>query len=294
MAPLFYYYCLPLLLLFALMEGWHSWKERKELFSASDTTSNIIIGISLGLFNIFSRFLLFATLSWVYQYRFFTLPHSVWTMVLVFLLTDFTYYWYHRICHEVNWFWASHVVHHSSEHINITIAFRQSITSGITGHNLFWIWMALVGFHPFQVALALQICVFYQSFLHTETIRTLPCWFEFLFNTPSHHRVHHASNPEYLDKNHGGMLIIWDRLFGTFCAEKEKPVYGLTTPLHSTNPVQIIFHGWKDLLTQALHCRNLLQGISCLFKAPGWSADGHTLTVKQMRKREKIQESVRA
>lgn len=287
MPPVLLPFALPVILVFLVVELVFSWVERKELYTAKDTLSNICVGLVMLLSNLFLKYLGFWLMTWLYTFRFFEAGHGWFTWVLAFLASDFTFYWYHRTCHEVNWFWASHVVHHSSEKMNISIAFRQSLTTNLSGHFIFWCWMPLLGFSPFIIIIAREMVVFYQFFLHTETVKKLPRWLESVFNTPSHHRVHHSSNPEYLDKNHGGILIIWDKWFGTFCEEKEKPRYGLTHPLETHNPVTIIFHCWKDLLWQAKNAPNWVVALQYFIKAPGWSHDGTSLTVKQQRKKEK-------
>jgi sterol desaturase/sphingolipid hydroxylase (fatty acid hydroxylase superfamily) len=274
---------IPIAVLFLVIEIIYSYRERKELYAAKDTLSNIGLGVAMFISNIFLKWLGFYFMTWLYQYHLVSLPGTWWIWVLAFLGNDLTFYWYHRACHEINWFWASHVVHHSSEHINISTSFRQSLTTNLTGHFIFWLWMPLLGFTPFMTIIVTQLCVFYQFFLHTETVKTLPWIIEYIFNTPSHHRVHHGSNPEYLDKNHGGILIIWDRLFGTFCEESAKPRYGLTTKLNSTNPVTIVFHVWKETFQKAYQSRSWVMALHYFTKSPGWSHDGKTQTVKQMR-----------
>ncbi len=281
MPPVITHFTLPVLAVLMFVELFHSWQEKKELYSSADTLSNIVVGLSAFAFNLFSKYLGFYLMVWLHSFSIVSFPSVWWVWILAFLANEITFYIYHRCCHEVNWFWASHVVHHSSEHMNISVAFRQSFTSSLSGHFIFWLWMPLLGFSPFMTLMATQLCLFYQSFLHTETVRKFPRWIEFIFNTPSHHRVHHSSNPEYLDKNHGGMLILWDRLFGTFCEEKEKPRYGLTTDIHTSNPLTITFHVWKETFVKASQASSWKAALNYFIKAPGWSHDGSSLTVKE-------------
>jgi sterol desaturase/sphingolipid hydroxylase (fatty acid hydroxylase superfamily) len=204
--------------------------------------------------------------------------------VLLFFADDFSYYWFHRTAHNVNWFWASHVVHHSSQHYNLAAALRQTWTGNATGSFLFWAWMPLVGFHPLWILFMQQVSLIYQFWIHTETVHHCPRWVEFIFNTPSHHRVHHGSDLKYLDKNHAGILIIWDRMFGTFQPEEERPVYGLTRNINSFNPFVIAFKTWGELFHKAIHSGSLRNGMNYFIKPPGWSHDGSSLTVRQMTK----------
>jgi len=284
MPPVSSHFTIPVMALLLLTELIYSYKERKELYTARDTGSNILLGISMLGFNLCSKYIDFYLMTLVYQWHFMNLPDTTGVWVIAVLANDFTFYWYHRVCHEINWFWASHVVHHSSDHLNFSTSFRQSITSMLTGHSLFWLWMPLFGFNPFMAYLVKQLGLFYQFFLHTEAVKKLPRFIEYIFNTPSHHRVHHSSNPEYLDKNHGGILFNWDRMFGTYFEEKEKPRYGLTSRLDSYNPVTIVFHVWKETFQKAYRSRSWVMALHHFTKAPGWSPDGSSLTVKQMRR----------
>ncbi len=179
-------------------------------------------------------------------------------MVLVIILfaEDFTYYWFHRISHESRLFWASHVVHHSSQKYNLSTALRQT-WSGSFYTFIFWLPLVLIGFHPVMVLVQMSISLIYQYWIHTELIKKMPKWFEAIFNTPSHHRVHHATNPQYLDRNHAGIFIIWDRLFGTFEPEVEKPVYGLVTNIETYNPIKVAFIEWYNMLKDFLHLKHL-------------------------------------
>ena len=163
------------------------------------------------------------------------MPADVWwTYVLLFFADDLAYYWFHRVHHEVRVFWASHVVHHSSQHYNLSTALRQTWTP-MTALP-FWAPLALLGFAPWMILTQLAISLIYQFWIHTERVKKLPAPFEFFFNTPSHHRVHHGANEVYLDRNYGGILIIWDRIFGTFQGETERPVYGLTQNIRTFRP----------------------------------------------------------
>ncbi len=208
---------------------------------------------------------------------------STWTWVGVFLATDFCYYWFHRFHHEIRLFWAAHENHHSSTHYNLSTALRQSWTTPFTG-MLFYIPLPLLGFEPKLIMSAIALNTIYQFWIHTEAIDKLGP-LEWVINTPSHHRVHHGRNVEYLDKNYAGMLIIWDRMFGTFEPEVAAVDYGLTTNIHTYNPVRIAFHEWAAMLRAASRADSLKNAWNYLVQPPGWSPDGRTLTASQMQER---------
>jgi sterol desaturase/sphingolipid hydroxylase (fatty acid hydroxylase superfamily) len=215
-----------------------------------------------------------ALLAW--EHRFFTVPlNTAWGWLLLFLCEQLAYYWMHRSAHEVRFMWASHVVHHTPEHIHLASAFRLGATELFSGSFLFYIPLYLLGFHPLAVSLLQGINLAYQFWLHTDLIGRLGP-IEWIFNTPSHHRVHHASNACYVDRNYGGILIMWDRVFGTFASERReiRIRYGLVHPLGSLNPFRIAFHEWiaiaRDLRSAGSGCERLRQ----LFGRPGYSRSG--------------------
>ncbi|NGM12884.1 sterol desaturase family protein [Verrucosispora sioxanthis] len=195
-------------------------------------------------------------------------PGDWWVWVLLFFADDFAYYWFHRAHHEVRLLWAGHVVHHSSVFFNFSTALRQSWTPMTS--LPFWLGLALLGIPPWMIFLQQSISLLYQFFLHTERINLLPRPIELLFNTPSHHRVHHGSNTEYLDRNYGGILIVWDRIFGTFQAEGDAVRYGLTKNIGTYNPLRVATHEyaaiWRDLRT----ARSWRERIGYLLRRPGW------------------------
>lgn len=270
-------------LVFILIEFWHSQKENKDLFKAKETKNNLVIGAGAFLGSFISKLAVLGIFGLIYHFRFFSIGQNFGVWLVAILCTDFCYYWHHRTSHKVNWFWASHAVHHSSTDYNLSTAFRLPWTGQLTGNFLFWLWMPLIGFDPLIVMLSYDICLFYQFGLHTETVKKLPGLFEFVFNTPSHHRVHHSSDLKYLDKNHGGILIIWDRLFKTFQAEEEHPNYGLTKKPETTNPVIISFGEWISLYKRIKLTGSFKLTLKYIFQPPGWSHDGSSKTVKQLR-----------
>jgi sterol desaturase/sphingolipid hydroxylase (fatty acid hydroxylase superfamily) len=281
--PVILYYAIPGFLILLSIEAWFSYREQKHFFETKDTWSSLAMGIGNVLTGFITKALIFALFTFLYEWRIFTLNAGTWWYWLLLLLADdFSYYWFHRTAHNVNWFWASHVVHHSSKYYNLAAALRQTWTGNATGSFIFWAWMPLLGFHPIWILFMQQVSLIYQFWIHTETVHHCPRVVEFLFNTPSHHRVHHGSDLKYLDKNHAGILIIWDRLFGSFQREEERPVYGLTRNIESYNPFVIAFKTWGELFKKAIHSGSVRNGVNYFIRPPGWSHDGSSKTVRQM------------
>lgn len=197
-----------------------------------------------------------------------SIPMTAWTWILALLVADFTYYWMHRLEHQHRILWASHSVHHSSNDYNLTVGFRLSLVEGFF-EWAFLIPMILVGFNPFQAIVGLVIVAQYQHWVHTERVTKLG-WLDEIFNTPSVHRVHHGSNVQYLDKNYGGILMIWDKLFGTFAREEEKVIYGLTTDINTNNPVKIIFIEFCNIWQDVKKCRTMGDRLRIIFGGLSW------------------------
>jgi sterol desaturase/sphingolipid hydroxylase (fatty acid hydroxylase superfamily) len=246
-----------------------------------------LASISMGLGNLFFSALVkggvLAIYLALYQFRLFEIGHGPLAWLLLFFAEDLCYYAFHRSHHGVRVLWAAHVNHHSSERYHLATALRQSWTTPFTG---FWFWLPLplLGFHPLMIMTQQAISLLYQFWIHTELIDRLGP-LEAVLNTPSHHRVHHAVNTRYLDRNHAGILIIWDRLFGTFEPEsRADPVrYGITKNIGTYNLLRIAFHEWTAVLRDAFHARGLRNKLGYLFAPPGWSPDRSTLTAAQMR-----------
>ena len=199
------------------------------------------------------------------------IPMTWWTWVLALFAADFTYYWMHRTEHKHRILWASHSVHHSSQEYNLTIGFRLSVVEGLF-EWMFLIPMVLIGFNPFQAIIALVLIAQYQHWIHTERIDKLG-WLDEVFNTPSVHRVHHGSNTQYLDKNFGGVLMVWDKLFGTFEREDEKVIYGLTRNIHTDNPIKITFTEFGNIWRDLKKCRNYKDKFKVIFGKLSWRPD---------------------
>lgn len=209
-----------------------------------------------------------------------------WAWLLLFFLDDFSYYWFHRANHEVRLFWAGHVNHHSSRYLNFGTALRQGVGERL--HKfLFWLWLPLLGFDAGMVITMISISLFYQFWIHTRAVGRLHPWIEAVFNTPSHHRVHHASNVRYLDRNHGGVLIIWDRMFGTFARERDDDpvVYGLTTNLGTDAILWVAVHEYVAIWRDLKRASNWRDRLRYLTLAPGWSHDGADKRASSLRAR---------
>ena len=245
------------------------WLER-DLHRLSDSINDLSCGILQQMADVFLKTALFAGYLWLYgSHRLLTVPSaSAGTWLLCFLGVDFFYYWFHRCSHEVNAGWAAHVVHHQSEEMNLSVALRQGAFQQAFSW-VFYLPLAVLGFPPLMFLAVSSFNTLYQFWIHTRLIGRLGP-LEWVLNTPSHHRVHHGRNPKYIDRNHGGTLIVWDRLFGTFQAEEEEPVYGITTPLRSWNPIWANLHYWVDLLDEARRTRRWTDRLRLLVKPPGW------------------------
>lgn len=197
------------------------------------------------------------------------LPNNPWFIGICILLADFAYYWEHRAAHRIGLGWATHTVHHSSPYYNISVAYRHGPLDAIFGLP-FLLPLVFIGFDPILVLFSASIVQLYQTILHTDSIGKLPKFFEAIMNTPFHHRVHHGSNIQYLDKNYAGILIIWDKLFGTFEEEKEKVVYGVLPPIHSVNPFIVYFHGFSRLFAKMHKTKGIGSKLTHLIMPPGW------------------------
>ncbi|MEM6722822.1 MAG: sterol desaturase family protein [Bacteroidota bacterium] len=282
------YFALPVFILAILAEVWIDRREHLDLYYGKDTFVSFMMLLFTGIIEFVPKLLAF--IAFYYLHALSPLAEVVgrqwWAWVLLFFLDDFAYYWFHRMNHEVRIFWAGHVTHHSSVKMNLGTALRQGVGERI--HKfLFWMWIPLLGFDALMLFIMMSINLFYQFWVHTELVDRLPPWFEYVFNTPSHHRVHHASNARYLDRNHAGVLIIWDRLFGTFSEEKEfeKPVYGLTQNLETYHPVKVATHEYAAIWKDVRRAKKWTDKLNYIFNAPGWSHDGEDKRAKTLRAR---------
>lgn len=212
----------------------------------------------------------FTLATWLHAHRVLDVGHGALGWVVALVGWDFAYYWHHRLEHESRIFWASHVNHHSSQFFNLSTALRQPWTP--VTMLVFFPPLALVGVPPWLIMVSGGLNLIYQFWIHTEVIGTLPRWFEAVLNTPSHHRVHHGANPEYLDKNYAGVLIVWDRLFGTFEPERARVVYGLTKNITTYNPFVIAFHEYVAIARDVRAARRWRDRLGIVWHGPGWRA----------------------
>lgn len=248
----------PIFALSFLLE-WQTMRRRKSAaymkrqFAWMDTFTNVSLGGAYQVFELIVHVLFVGTaIFWFWDQRFFTIPINAWTILPIFIAVEFCYYWFHRTSHRVRWFWTAHVVHHTGEQMNMSTALRQSMLYPITGWWLFFMPLVLLGVHPGVVFILYAIDLGYQFFIHTESVGKLHPWLEYLFDTPSNHRAHHGRNPQYIDKNYGGVIIVFDRWFGTYEEEQEQVDYGVATRQpKSFNPIKLNFQEfiamWKDV-----------------------------------------------
>jgi alkylglycerol monooxygenase len=239
-------------------------------YRLNDALSNINAGITEQVTGAFLKAFVIGIYIWIYDhYAVMDIGAGVLTWIVLFIGVDFFYYWFHRLAHEINVLWGGHVVHHQSEEYNLSVALRQGAFQKF-GSFLFYLPLAFIGFNPTMFIVISQIQTLYQFWIHTKTIHLLPAPLEYVLNTPSHHRVHHGRNPKYIDKNHGGTLIIWDRMFGTFQKEEEEVVYGITKPLKTWNPLRAQFDFWKELWADLSRTKKFTDKLKLLLLPPGW------------------------
>lgn len=277
---------LPIFLLAVVGEFYFAKKEQLDWYTSNDTKASFSMMVITALVEFLPK--LGAFIAFYYLHEISPLKDVIqrqwWAWMLLFVLDDFSYYWFHRCNHEVRLFWAGHVPHHSAVKMNFSTALRQGVGERL--HKFFfWLWLPLLGFDALMIFTMMAINLIYQFWTHTELVDKLPRWFEFIFNTPSHHRVHHASNFRYLDRNHAGVLILWDRLFGTFSEEKdgEKPVYGLTENITSHHPIHVATHEYQAIWRDVKRAEKWSDKLKYVFYAPGWSHDGEDKRARVLR-----------
>lgn len=261
--------------------------QHRKLYHWKDTVENMFLLLLNSVIDLLFRAVYLLILNYFFVHQLFSFTHAVTYWILLVLSEDFLYYWLHRFDHEIRIFWAVHVTHHSSEQMNFTVGFRSSVFQPLY-RFIYFIPLALLGFKPLDIIFIYSATQIWGIFVHTELIGKMG-WLEYFIVTPSHHRVHHASNPKYLDKNLGMFLIIWDQLFGTFqpeLADKDyqQKKYGLTTPPVKTTPVSVIFHEWKNIWIDARRKDiGWKEKWNYIFGKPGWSHDGSRQTSEELR-----------
>ncbi|MBB5285828.1 sterol desaturase/sphingolipid hydroxylase (fatty acid hydroxylase superfamily) [Rhabdobacter roseus] len=259
-------YATPVIVLAVLLEYFITRHDDHKKYDGPDFRASLGIGLGSLVINGLFKTLIVGASLFFYELVPWRLPTSGWVWVVAYLAIDFCNYLAHYLGHRVRLLWATHVTHHSSEHLNFSTAFRNSWTQHLK--IVFFIPVWLMGIHPVIVFTCYQLDLLYQFWIHTEVIPKLPRWVEYVFVTPSHHRVHHGKNEQYIDKNFGTTFILWDRLFGTFQEEDERPVYGITKPLESQNVVYLNFHEWTDIWRDLRRARSLRQVLGILFGPP--------------------------
>jgi len=274
-----------LLLVLTLVEMWLSYREDRKYYEKRDTLTNVYLTSLAFIINLSVKFSTFFILDLAWRYRLFEIKNIwlYWTALII--LQDFLYWVLHYVGHYSRVFWAMHVTHHSSEHFNLTTGFRSTVFEPLY-RVFFYLPLAFMGFNALDILYAYLVTQLYGNLVHTQYNIRLPKWFGYLFVTPSHHRVHHASNVAYLDKNMGMILIIWDRLFGTFHEENlPEPIrYGLTHQPENMGPVNVLFHEWKALLHDVKQAPGLRNKLRYFYKPPGWSHNGSTQTAKELQR----------
>jgi sterol desaturase/sphingolipid hydroxylase (fatty acid hydroxylase superfamily) len=267
------YYAIPFFVLLLVVEAvsFRHLSDEADLigYELRDTRTSLAMGLGNVAINVVWKLAVLAAYAGLYALTPLRMhAGDWWAWVVLFLGDDLSYYWFHRVSHESRVFWASHVVHHSSRHYNLSTALRQTWVP--MTYFPFWLWLPLLGFAPWMVLLAQSWSLIYQFWIHTERIGRMPRWYEATLNTPSHHRVHHGANEVYLDKNYGGILIVWDRLFGTFEPEGERVRYGLTTNIETFNPARVAFHEYAALLRDVRRARGWRTRAQLVLRGPGW------------------------
>ncbi|MCY7345216.1 MAG: sterol desaturase family protein [Pyrinomonadaceae bacterium] len=274
---------IPIFALLIAVEAYFVARENSENFDRRDTWTNIFLGFGSVVWGAFFGLATGYFYLTVYEFAPYKIPmETVWAWAILLFVDDFAYYWFHRISHEVRFFWNFHVVHHSSNQYNLSVAVRQSWFSGIA-HWIFYLPIALLGFPFWAFATMHGLNLIYQFWIHTERVKRLG-FLESFLNTPSHHRAHHGVNNQYLDKNYAGIFIVWDRMFGTFVEETEAPRYGIIKPLNSFNLLRINTHGWVEMLA-VLKLKKTLRGkLRCVFGAPAMEFEETKLSAANIRK----------
>ncbi len=277
---------IPAILLVTIVDIVVKARKKKRDYELRDSATSLVlsfvnIGVAAALATTNDRLALR-----VFEFRLFDIGHAWWAFVLIFFADDLVFYWYHRLMHQHRWWWAAHVTHHDSQHFNITTGVRQPWLNSL---SLLW-WTAwlplsLVGFPLDLILFQLGVSKVYQIMIHTESIRKLPRWVEWIFNTPSNHRVHHATNPAYLDRNYGGILMIWDRLFGTYAEENDAIAcrYGVMKNVATFNPIRLATYEWLAIGRDVLRAKTWKERWLYVVGAPGWSPDGSSRTAAELR-----------
>jgi alkylglycerol monooxygenase len=262
---------IPFFFLFIGLEVIFSYFKKKDFYNFHDSINDLSCGIIQQIIEVFVKIGLLSIYIYLFiNFRIFEIPlDSPVAWIICFIMTDFFYYCFHRASHEISFIWGSHLPHHQSEEYNLTVALRQGTFEHMFS-SFFFLPLAVVGFHPLMYYSCFEIMTIYQFWIHTRAINKMGTY-ELIFNTPSHHRVHHGKNPIYIDKNYGGVFIIWDRLLGTYQDETEEPVFGTVEPLQSWNPLKANLYYWWHILTSLFKAKGLKNKLFVLIKSPAWN-----------------------
>ena len=260
---------IPIFAILIIIEVIIQWVNKRKLYRLNDAITNINCGITQQVSGIFLKIFGIGVYAFIFEkFAIWQIETNWYTLIILFIATDFAYYWAHRMSHEINLFWSGHVVHHQSEDYNLSVALRQS-SFQVIWTSFFYFPLAVIGFNTLDFALMAALTTLYQFWIHTELIGKLG-FIEYIFVTPSHHRVHHGRDPKYIDKNHGGAFIWWDMMFGTYQKEEERPTYGVTTPVNSWNPVWANFANFEVMWDEMKQIPSMLDKVRYVFYKPGW------------------------
>ena len=257
----------PIMFFFVLVEYVIAYYQKRKYYEQKETIGSILVGIGNVIIGLIIKVLLLSFIVFIYNVVPWRMEFQWWTFIPCYIIFDFFSYWAHRVSHHLRFFWATHVPHHSAEHYNLTVSFRLSWVQYLK--IIFFAPVSLIGFHPVIVFITNQIAVLFQFWVHTEYIPKLHPVIEYLFATPSNHRVHHGIQGKYINKNFGATFIIWDRLFGTYEPESERPVYGITHNIsHKGNPLFINFHEYIDMFQDVVKAKSFREKLFFIFGDP--------------------------
>lgn len=266
-APNLILWAVPAMILFTAIEILITYFQEKPYYEKQETIGSVLVGLGSLAVGASLKFALLFAVVWLYNQLPWRMSLNWWTFIPCYVIFDLCSYWAHRISHEQRFWWATHVVHHSGERYNLSVSFRLSWIQNLK--TIFFLPVALIGFHPIIFFTTNQVAVLFQFWVHTEYIRRMPRWVEYIFATPSNHRVHHGSQPKYIDKNYGATFIFWDRIFGTYQLEEEPPIYGITTNIsNKANPLMINFHEVADIIKDVKGAKGLRKKLFYIFGSP--------------------------
>ncbi|WP_420152628.1 sterol desaturase family protein [Siphonobacter sp.] len=266
-APNLILWAVPAMIFFTAIEILITYVQEKPYYEKQETIGSVLVGLGSLAVGATLKFALLFAVVWLYNQLPWRMSLNWWTFIPCYVIFDLCSYWAHRISHEQRFWWATHVVHHSGERYNLSVSFRLSWIQNLK--TIFFLPVALIGFHPIIFFTTNQVAVLFQFWVHTEYIRRMPPWVEYIFATPSNHRVHHGSQPKYIDKNYGATFIFWDRIFGTYQLEEEPPIYGITTNIsNKANPLMINFHEVADIIKDVKGAKGLRKKLFYIFGSP--------------------------